>query len=95
MTVDHDSPEPLYRQVAALLRGRITSGEFTGRLPSLKTIAQEYGVSHMTAEKAMDLLKEERLVVVVVGRGAYVKKDEVRSARQDLEPGLRGWSGAD
>ena len=58
VTVDHDSPEPLYRQVAALLRGRITSGEFTGRLPSLKTIAQEYGVSHITAEKAMDLLKE-------------------------------------
>lgn len=75
VTVDHDSPEPLYRQVAALLRGRITSGEFTGRLPSLKTIAQEYGVSHITAEKAMDLLKEEGLVVVVVGRGAYVKKD--------------------
>lgn len=45
------SPEPLYRQVAALLRGRITSGEFTGRLPSLKAIAQEYGVSHITAEK--------------------------------------------
>jgi DNA-binding GntR family transcriptional regulator len=76
VTVDHDSPEPLYRQVAALLRGRIASGEFTGRLPSLKTIAQEYGVSHITAEKAMDLLKEEGLVVVVVGRGAYVKKEK-------------------
>lgn len=75
MTVDHDSPEPLYRQVAGLLRGRIKSGELTARLPSLKTIAQEYGVSHITAEKAVALLREEGLVVVVVGRGAYVKKD--------------------
>ena len=94
VTVDHDSPEPLYRQVAALLRGRITSGEFTGRLPSLKTIAQEYGVSHITAEKAMDLLKEDGLVVVVVGRGAYVKKDLGTIRLPGLEPGLHGSPGA-
>jgi GntR family transcriptional regulator len=75
VTVDHDSPEPLYRQVAGILRERIKSGEITTRLPSLKTIAQEYGVSHITAEKAVALLREESLVVVVVGRGAYVKKD--------------------
>jgi GntR family transcriptional regulator len=75
VTVDHDSPEPLYRQVAAILRRRIASGEITARLPSLKTIAQEYGVSHITAEKAVALLREEGVVVVVVGRGAYVKKD--------------------
>jgi GntR family transcriptional regulator len=75
VTVDHDSPEPLYRQVGAILRRRIASGEITARLPSLKTIAQEYGVSHITAEKAVALLREEGVVVVVVGRGAYVKKD--------------------
>jgi GntR family transcriptional regulator len=75
VTVDHDSPEPLYRQVAGILRGRIASGDITARLPSLKTIAQEYGVSHITAEKAVALLREEGLVVVVIGRGAYVKKE--------------------
>ncbi len=76
MTVDHDSPQPLYRQVAGILRGRIESGDITARLPSLKTITQEYGVSHITAEKAVALLREEGLVVVVVGRGAYVRKDQ-------------------
>ena len=76
VTVDHDSPEPLYRQVAGILRGRIESGDITTRLPSLKTIAQEYEVSHITAEKAVALLREEGLVVVVIGRGAYVKKDQ-------------------
>lgn len=75
MTVDHDSPEPLYRQIAAILRERIQSGELTSRLPSLKTIAQQYGVSHVTAEKAVALLREEGLVVVVVGRGAFVRRD--------------------
>lgn len=74
MTVDHDSPVPLYVQVAAVLRGRIESGELRSRLPSLKTITEEYGVSHITAEKAIQVLKDEGLVEVVVGKGTYVKK---------------------
>lgn len=72
--VDHDSAEPLYRQVAGMLRARIASGEITSRLPSLKTISQEYEVSHITAEKAVGLLRDEGLIVVVVGRGTYVRK---------------------
>ena len=73
VTVDPENPEPLYRQVAAILRERITSGEVQSRMPSLKTIAQEYGVSHITAEKAIALLRDEGLVVVVIGRGTFVK----------------------
>ena len=73
--VDDQSPEPLYRQVAGILRDRIASGDITSRLPSLKTITQEYGVSHVTAEKALALLREEGLVVVVIGRGAFVARD--------------------
>jgi len=65
---------PLYVQVAALLRGRIESGELRSRLPSLKTITEEYGVSHITAEKAVQVLKDEGLVEVVVGKGTYVKR---------------------
>ena len=73
--VDHDSPVPLYQHVAADLRARIASGELRSRMPSLKTITQTYGVSHVTAEKAMNLLRDEGAVVVVVGRGAYVASD--------------------
>ena len=73
VTVNPDSPTPLYRQVAAFLRARIESGELTSRLPSLRTISQEYGVSHITAEKAMDVLREDGLVVTVIGRGTFVK----------------------
>ena len=73
--IDDQSPEPLYRQVAGILRERIASGDIISRLPSLKTITQEYGVSHVTAEKAVALLREEGLVVVVIGRGAFVARD--------------------
>lgn len=78
MTVDHDSAVPLYVQVAALLRGRIQSGELTSRLPSLKTISQDYGVSHITAEKAVQVLKDEGLVEVAVGKGSYVRRQDAR-----------------
>jgi DNA-binding GntR family transcriptional regulator len=72
MTVDPDSPEPLYEQLARLLRERIKSGEITSRLPSVKTITQEQGVSHITVEHALDLLKAEGLVMTVMGKGTYV-----------------------
>jgi GntR family transcriptional regulator len=72
--VDHDSAVPLYVQVAAILRGRIETGELTSRLPSLKTITEEFGVSHITAEKAMQVLKDEGRVETVTGKGTYVKK---------------------
>lgn len=72
--VDHESAVPLYEQVAAILRGRIESGQITSRLPSLKTITQELGVSHITAERAMAELRAEGLVRTVVGKGTYVAK---------------------
>jgi DNA-binding GntR family transcriptional regulator len=74
VTVDHDSAVPLYQQVATILRERIRKGEITSRLPSLKTITEEFGVSHITAEKAMQELKDEGLVETVIGKGTYVKK---------------------
>ena len=74
VTVDPDSATPLYVQVATLLRGRIESGELVSRLPSLRTITQEYGVSHITAEKAVHVLREDGLVVTVIGRGTFVAK---------------------
>lgn len=62
--------------MASLLRGRIQSAEIIARLPSLKTIAQEYGVSHITAEKAVRLLRDEGLVIAVIGRGVYVVRKD-------------------
>jgi GntR family transcriptional regulator len=69
--VDHDSPVPLYRQVATLLRERIAREGLT-RLPSLTTIQQEYEVSRPTAESAVKLLVEAGEAVVVSGRGTFV-----------------------
>ena len=72
VTVDPDSATPLYEQVASILRARIESGDIKTRLPSVRTITEEYGVSHITAEHAITLLRDEGLVVTVIGRGTFV-----------------------
>lgn len=75
MAVDPYSSEPRYRQLAAILRGQVESGELApgDRLPSQLTLAQEYGVARMTAGKALQLLVDEGLAVMVPGMGHYVK----------------------
>lgn len=74
MSIDHDSAVPLYQQLADILRARIAAGEITTRLPSLRTLTEEYGVSHVTAERAMVELRAAGEVVTVVGRGTFVKR---------------------
>jgi DNA-binding GntR family transcriptional regulator len=70
--IDLDGPEPLWRQVADHLAGRITAGEFTRRLPSVRTLADQYGVSHTTVSDAMRELSQRGLVVTTQGRGTFV-----------------------
>jgi GntR family transcriptional regulator len=71
--LDHDSPVPLYRQIAAILRKRIAKEGLT-RLPSYTTIQQEYGVSRITAEAAVKILVEAGEAETVPGKGTYVKR---------------------
>jgi GntR family transcriptional regulator len=70
--IDPDMPVPLHEQVADILRNKITSGEITGRVPSIIGLAQEYGVSHRTSGRALRTLAEEGLIVALHGKGFYV-----------------------
>jgi GntR family transcriptional regulator len=72
--IDHDSPVAAYRQVAAILRGRIESGEYRPgqRLPSINDLVQTYGIARLTANKALRLLASEGLAELSQGMGFYV-----------------------
>lgn len=76
VSIDHGAATPVYQQLAAILRARITSGELPpGRvLPSEATLMQEHGIARETARKAVRVLRDEGLVEVVQGRGAYVRE---------------------
>jgi GntR family transcriptional regulator len=72
--IDHDSPVALHEQLAGILRTMITDGRITGRVPSILSLAQEYGVSHRTSQRALTTLADEGLIVAVRGKGFYVKR---------------------
>jgi GntR family transcriptional regulator len=68
--VDHDSPVPLYAQLAAELRRRIAE-EGLVRLPSYVSLMQEHGVSRETADRAVHVLIDAGEAYVVPGKGTY------------------------
>ena len=83
MEIDHDSSTPLYVQLAELLRAQIEDGTITRRLPSVKTLSQEHGVSHITAERALTTLKDEGLICPSDRQGLLRNRD-VSPARHAL-----------
>jgi GntR family transcriptional regulator len=74
VTVDHLDPTPLYQQLANILRARITGGEWARGepLPSESYLQQEHGVSRVTVRKAVQVLRDEGLVITIPQRGTYV-----------------------
>ena len=74
--IDIDRGPPPWRQIAASMRRRIAAGEWPGRLPGEKTLAQEYGVALGTVRKAMALLRAEGLIRTDKGWGSYVAGSE-------------------
>lgn len=80
VTVDYEGDEPPYRQVAALIRARIKSGDLEpGRpVPSVTQLCQTYGIARNTALKALGVLRDEGLVRTVKGWGTYVTRPEDR-----------------
>lgn len=69
--LDHGSPVALYAQLAAVLRDQIEAGKIRGRVPSPRTLPQEYDVAIGTARKALEVLRADGLIVSASGRGHF------------------------
>jgi len=72
--VDKYADEPLYVQLAGILRRRIESGELArlDPLPSESTLTQEHDVSRDTVRRAIAVLRDQGLVFTIAQRGTYV-----------------------
>jgi DNA-binding GntR family transcriptional regulator len=75
--IQREGPVAPWRQLAALLRGRIEAGELPAgaRLPSIVSLAQEYGLAVTTVQKAVGALREEGLIVTSP-MGTFVSEDQ-------------------
>jgi GntR family transcriptional regulator len=80
MAIDREWDEPVYQQVASILRQQIASGQIEPRrpIPSIRTLCQTYGIARATAGKAIGLLAEEHLVRRVPGKGWFVTPEADR-----------------
>jgi DNA-binding transcriptional regulator YhcF (GntR family) len=74
VTIDHLSGEPAYQQLARVLREGIVNGTYAvnTQVPSAKTLSQQHGIAVGTVMRAFDVLRDERLIRSVPGRGMFV-----------------------
>jgi GntR family transcriptional regulator len=80
--IDRWDPEPVYAQLADILRGQIERGELVPQqpLPSETYLVQHYGVSRGTARRTVAVLRDEGLVRTIAQRGTYVAQAGDRGA---------------
>jgi DNA-binding transcriptional regulator YhcF (GntR family) len=71
--INPDSAVPPYEQVAKMIGDEIAEGTLTGRIPSVRTIAEHHHVSHRVAERALKILEGEGKIVSVPGQGHFVR----------------------
>lgn len=76
MSIDLDRTRPIWRQVAAVIVGRIEDGTYPAgaRVPSVVELSAEFSVAASTAQKVLAHLKTEGLVRAEVGLGTFVEE---------------------
>ncbi|HEX5542641.1 MAG TPA: GntR family transcriptional regulator [Micromonospora sp.] len=75
MQINPGAAEFPHRQIAGDLRRRIRRGDWGPgeRLPSIPAIAELFGVAKQTAQRAIDQLRVEGVLITRPGSGTYVR----------------------
>jgi len=78
--LDPGDREPLYVQLAEIIRGQIKSGELASRrpIPSKRSLTEQYEISARTVDSAIDLLRADHLIETRIGRGLFVVPEDER-----------------
>jgi GntR family transcriptional regulator len=78
-----DDPRSLHERIAADLRDEIMSGDLApgAKLPSTAQLKERFAASNATVQKALRLLKDERLVVGRPGAAVTVREHRQRTLR--------------
>jgi GntR family transcriptional regulator len=76
MTIDQASYEPVYRQLARILRDQIRAGDLQpgSALPSEAKLAQTFEVGRDAVREALASLRNDGLVITTRGRGTFVRE---------------------
>lgn len=77
LSLDEASATPLYRQVYQQIREMVLRGELPAatRLPTIRQLAQQYGLARVTVAAAYEQLEAEGYVSGRVGAGTFVAEN--------------------
>ncbi len=67
---------PKYEKIRDYVIQGIKARNFTHAVPSENQLAQKFGVSRMTARKAIDAIERDGFVARIPGKGTFVKKKQ-------------------
>ncbi len=85
------SSKPLWQQINAIVRSRLTEGMLAGAQISDAALAAEFGVSRMTVRQALQPLVTEGILVRERGRGTFVASPPVLGQLSGIERFFEEW----
>ncbi len=79
MSLQRESPDPLYTQLKESLIGDISAGRYSPhqRLPSERELSLHYNVSRMTVRQALLELVRDGMIYTRTGKGTFVAEPKI------------------
>lgn len=73
-TINPSDGLPIYRQIVRQVKHAVASGRLApgDQLPSLRDLASELVINHLTVKKAYEVLEAEGIIATERGRGTFV-----------------------
>jgi len=77
--IDRNKKEPIYKQLVHQITDKILSAEFSHnmKLPSVRELSKNLGLSHMTIVKAYELLEKDKMIIKIQGKGVFVNSSVI------------------
>ena len=82
--LSNSSDKPIYEQIASQVKAQILSGTLAAgaKLPSIRALASDLGVSVITTKRAYEILEQEKLIESYTGRGSFVSAQDPALLRE-------------
>ena len=83
--LSNSSDKPIYEQISSQVKAQILSGTLTAgaKLPSIRALASDLGVSVITTKRAYDELEKEGFIYTIAAKGCFVAPKNVELLREE------------
>lgn len=82
--LSNSSDKPIYEQISSQVKAQILSGALAAgaKLPSIRALASDLGVSVITTKRAYEELEKGGYVYTVPAKGSYVAQQNTQLVRE-------------